>query len=218
MIEQQLNIAFLSYWHAGTGSGSGYHLDALVYTDAEGLPRLPGRTIKGVIRDAFYRAEVWGWDGIEPNTTELLFGSHLTSLTDSEESDIHLSQPGMLRFSDAQLSAADRFHLQGAAATSLRERLFREHFSTAIDATTGVATEHSLRGMQVTIPLQLSASVMLQSTHVTADEQQQQRQQLLNRWPELMRRVLPLITNLGSHRHRGFGRAEVTLTDPQMEG
>ena len=43
-----LVIDIQSYWHPGTGRGSGFHLDAVTHTGADGLPLttvppLPGR-------------------------------------------------------------------------------------------------------------------------------------------------------------------------------
>ena len=45
-------ITFLSDWHAGSGLGSGADSDAVVIKDANNLPYLPGKTIKGLIKDS----------------------------------------------------------------------------------------------------------------------------------------------------------------------
>ena len=43
-------IQFHSYWHCGSGLAAGAGVDALVVKDANGLPFVPGKTIKGLLR------------------------------------------------------------------------------------------------------------------------------------------------------------------------
>lgn len=45
-------IQFHSYWHCGSGLAAGAGVDALVVKDADGLPFVPGKTIKGLLREA----------------------------------------------------------------------------------------------------------------------------------------------------------------------
>ena len=45
-------IEFFSNWHCGSGLAAGADVDALVIKDKDGLPYVPGRTIKGLLRDA----------------------------------------------------------------------------------------------------------------------------------------------------------------------
>ncbi|MEJ2682664.1 MAG: RAMP superfamily CRISPR-associated protein [Gammaproteobacteria bacterium] len=51
-MNQLLKITFLDYWHAGGSHGQGFHTQATVARDHDGLPYLPGRTLKGLLRDA----------------------------------------------------------------------------------------------------------------------------------------------------------------------
>ena len=43
-------IEFFSYWHCGSGLSAGADVDSLVIKDAIGMPFVPGKTIKGLIR------------------------------------------------------------------------------------------------------------------------------------------------------------------------
>jgi len=52
MIALHYTIQFLSYWQIGSGKGSGNLSDASILKDANGLPYLPGKTIKGLLLDA----------------------------------------------------------------------------------------------------------------------------------------------------------------------
>lgn len=192
-----LIIDIQSYWHPGTGRGSGFHLDAIAHAGADGVPRLPGRSLKGLLRDALYRAEAWHWPQIAAGTTETLFGSRLKER--SGRPDENLSTSGSLRVGDAMLADEIAQYLASPAGRTLVPGLFREHFSTAIEAT-GVAREHSLRGMQVVVPLTLYANLAeVPGIPVPIPD-----------WRERLQAVFPLITAVGAHRTRGFGRARLS--------
>lgn len=183
-------IDIQSYWHPGTGRGSGFHLDAVTHTGPDGLPRLPGRTLKGLLRDALYRAEQWDWAQVRAGTTEALFGPLVT--------EANPPHPGLLRISDATLPAEVTAYLTTEAGRSLIPGLYREHFSTAMDIATGVATGRSLRGMQIVVPLMLEARIAeIPGVAGWPD------------WRDCLGAVLPLVTAVGAHRSRGFGRAHL---------
>ncbi|MDS4031991.1 MAG: RAMP superfamily CRISPR-associated protein [Candidatus Contendobacter sp.] len=186
-----LKIDIQSYWHPGTGRGSGFHLDAVTHTGPDGLPRLPGRTLKGLLRDAVHRAEQWGWPKVPAGSTEALFGPI--------GRDGQPTHPGLLRISDATLPDEVATYLATDDGKPLVSGLYREHFSTAIDATTGVATSRSLRGMQVVVPLTLEALIAeIPGVAAVPD------------WPIRIEAILPLVTAVGAQRNRGFGRAHLS--------
>jgi len=186
-----LKLDIQSYWHPGTGRGSAFHLDAVTHTGAGGLPRLPGRALKGLLRDALQRAESWGWPNLPAGSTEALFGTK----ADNERS----SSPGLLRVSDATLPPEIAAYLAtDPEGQNLVPGLYREHFSTAIDPESGVATGRSLRGMRVVVPLTLQARISeVANVPVTAD------------WRARLTVILPLIGAVGAHRSRGFGRVRL---------
>ncbi|MDE6805090.1 MAG: hypothetical protein K2J29_10705, partial [Muribaculaceae bacterium] len=45
-------IEFFSDWHCGSGLSAGADVDALVIKDDCGLPFVPGKTVKGLVREA----------------------------------------------------------------------------------------------------------------------------------------------------------------------
>jgi hypothetical protein len=67
-----LKLDILSYWHAGSGRGAAALADAVVVRDDTGLPYLPGRTVKGLVRDAMDLAEAAGI--VARGRTELRLG------------------------------------------------------------------------------------------------------------------------------------------------
>ncbi|MBK1646711.1 hypothetical protein CKO25_19120 [Thiocapsa imhoffii] len=194
-----LIVEIQSFWHPGTGRGSGFYLDAMTHAGSDGLPRLPGRTLKGLLRDALWRAEQWQWPQVPQGATWTLFGSR-DQHGDGETSDVNLSEPGALRVGDACLPTEVADYLSRTTdGRALIQGLYREHFSTAIEPGTGVAKARSLRGIQVIVPLTLEARISeVPGLQAKAG------------WRETLKAVLPLITAVGAHRTRGFGRARLS--------
>lgn len=218
MTYARLNLEFHNYWHAGSGKGEGHHVDALCERDQDGLPVLPGRQLKGLLRNAVHRAESWGWlaglplpEGPLSSHEELLFGSH--SQGDSRDA----SQPGLLQIDSARLPESERQYLAAPAQAELRRELFAELFSTAINEL-GSAQRFSLRGLEVCLPLTLHAALQLNLTaQQEALRNQQQRYLHAGVGLRVLESALPLLDNLGAHRTRGLGEAVVTL-QPQTGG
>ena len=52
MIDLNYTIKFRSFWHAGSGVATGMEKDSQVIRNADGLPFLPGRTLKGLLKDS----------------------------------------------------------------------------------------------------------------------------------------------------------------------
>ncbi|WP_297475560.1 RAMP superfamily CRISPR-associated protein [Ferrovum sp.] len=191
-----LQICVRSYWHSGTGRGLGAAVDAAAYRDADNLPALPGRHIKGLLRHALEQARFWGWKGhADGILVRSLFGQRTEQVSSGQ-----IPSPGMLRVSDARLPAELCAWLTVDKHGAQRAALFRVLQSTAVDEATGSARDWSLRGIEVVVPLDLQASVEpISGTGLPSD------------WPERLREVLPLIPAVGGHRTRGLGRAQLTL-------
>lgn len=47
------NVEFYSDWHCGSGLASGAEADAVVIKDKDGMPYVPGKTLKGLIDEAY---------------------------------------------------------------------------------------------------------------------------------------------------------------------
>lgn len=200
-----LSVAIRGYWHAGTGRGSGHHLDALVDTDADGLPYLAGRHLKGLLRDAVHRAEIWGL--LAPhgdNLTLRLFGSR--GYDEGQPVPREDTEPGRLQVGDARLPENLSAWLGHQDQAHLRAGLYRALYSTAV-GDEGVARGRSLRGIQVTVPLDLEAQV-----RYIPDQLGRHGDALPDCWFSILHECLPLIRAVGANRTRGLGRAVLTLT------
>lgn len=210
-MKKTLQLDFQNYWHVGSGKGSGYHLDAVCLKDEYDLPYVSGKQLKGLLRHAIHRAEDWGWyndlqlpEGEIKSLVELIFGSV------SQEEDRHNTIAGMLFVDNAQLKTEEYLYLKQSSEADLRQYLYQELFSTAIQQETGTAVEHSLRGMEVTLPMSLFAALELKVTAYDEVIRSQQQQFLnLNPW-QIIEKALPLVDAIGAHRSRGLGEVVVT--------
>lgn len=140
MMEIHYKIKFLSDWHIGSGLAGGAEADAVVLKDRDMLPYIPGKTIKGLLRDASQDIqEATGKD----MSVEEIFGGRDAKIRTS------------IHFSDARLSDDENSEI---AANKLSEFLYRNIASTAIDKN-GVAKMQALRVMEVCIPLELTGTI-----------------------------------------------------------
>lgn len=195
-----VNAQFLSHWHIGTGRGSGYNLDALVEKDANGLPFIPGRTLKGLFRDAFFKLDDWQ----SKTYTDLLFGTR----TNSNAFSRHETESGLLRFSNLELS--EKAHL--IEQKSLIPHLFQALASTSIDEATGSAKDKSLRMIEVVIPTNLTGSISFIEPIGESEHQCNQRQLMEQEIiAELIAQAATLITHIGANKSRGFGRVSLEV-------
>lgn len=134
----EYEITFHSDWHCGSGLAAGTDVDALVIKDKDGLPFVPGKTIKGLLREA---AEVIG--GKEMND---IFG---------KESE----QMSALFFSNAVMREEER---KAIITSKIDKYMYRSISSTAIDDA-GIAKDNSLRRVQVTVPCVLQGEIVVMS-------------------------------------------------------
>lgn len=195
-----LSIQFHAYWHVGSGRGEGKHLDAVVDKDADGLPYVPGRMLKGLLRDACLRLESWEHKDFSDGFTDSHFGSRPDSTGDKAAR--HTTQRGCLYLSNAVLTPDIHAWLALPDQSEARQALYRQIHATAIDETRGCALKNSLRGIEVVVPVALTATLDIEC----ADAETVVKK---------LRIALPLIQSIGAHRSRGLGRASLVLGDVQ---
>ncbi len=171
-------IEFFSDWHCGSGLGAGADVDALVVKDANGLPYIPGKTIKGLVRQAL--EEIIFFKGLDlQKKVNDNFGYFDGSNPDS-------MKRGDIFFTNAELPEAEQNVI---IKENLPPYLFRSVASTAIDKD-GIAVENSLRKIEVVIPCKLEGKIL----NVDPDLK------------EPLVESLKFIKRLGIDRNRGLGR------------
>ncbi|MBD3161181.1 MAG: hypothetical protein GF355_04830 [Candidatus Eisenbacteria bacterium] len=151
MRELTIKIEILDYWHSGTGRGRGPVLDAEASRTPAGLPYLPGKTVRGLVREGVQQAE----DArLVPAGTVLgLFG----------KADVG----GKLRVSDATLGREYEQWIL-AEGRELAETLFDQISATAINGKTGQVEDQTLRTIEVALPVTLTAVMHVADDHPDA--------------------------------------------------
>lgn len=196
-----LHLQLLGPWHPGTGRGEGPGADAIVNTDASGLPFLPGRTLKGLLRDGARLAVAAG--ALDAGLLDRLFGHEGAG---GEDATRYRTVAGALHLTSATVGEdpGDAAAWQAWAARNhdARAQLFRTVASTRLDER-GVAADGTLRTIQVAIPVPLVATATL------ADGSGVPRSDAL----AALKTIAPLIYAVGAHRTRGLGRCIVTVKE-----
>jgi CRISPR/Cas system CSM-associated protein Csm3 (group 7 of RAMP superfamily) len=129
-------ISFFDYWHLSSGVSAGSALDTLVVKDPDGIAYLPGKTIKGVLREM---AEL-----LDSAKTDKVFGCEGANMANSY-------------FSNATLDEDTRNYL--ANNKKLIKNLYSKVTSTKLDENSQ-AIDGSLREIEVVIPLTLYGEIV----------------------------------------------------------
>ncbi len=178
-------IEFFSRWHCGSGLSAGSDVDALVVKDKNGMPFIPGKTLKGLFREALEDYLTLSDEGEKCEASVLNFLGNLDDKGDFKK--------GTAFFSNATLCPTEYNEIVRCKA---QEFLYQTASSTAIGKD-GVADEHSLRRIQVVVPCSLEAEILNLPDETT----------------ELTGKVLAMIKRMGLDRHRGMGRCQLTIVE-----
>lgn len=178
----KLIIEIFDYWHIGSGHGSVGYIDAKVLRDRDGLPYLPGKSLKGLLLDACQLL-----DSCQPGSalsTGDIFGNEGG---DYKSKTFHCS--------DARMPKKQIEWLQSGKGRKSIPYLYTTLASTALEDS-GTVMDKSLRTTEAALPLTLEAELTELS-----DEQAIR-----------IGKALPLIRALGKNRNRGLGRCRITHT------
>jgi CRISPR/Cas system CSM-associated protein Csm3 (group 7 of RAMP superfamily) len=131
----------------GSGLSGSTYADNVVNKTADGLPIIPGKTIKGLFRDAAQQILKVNEKALPKNFIEKVFGT--------------IKKPSMCFFTNATLSQNLSDNI---IASKLTGSLYNVLSATKINDA-GQAEDGSLRHIEVTIPLFLYGEIL----HVEAD-------------------------------------------------
>ena len=186
----QYKITLHTYWHCGSGLAAGAQADSLVVKDNKGMPYIPGKTIKGLLRDAV--DEILSFKGITGASEDYLkaFGYFDDKATEAHKSESFFTNACLIEQEYKEITAHN-----------LQQFLYKMVASTAINGETGTAREHSLRTMEVVVPCTLEGSII----------------DLPEGMGELMGQGMRYVKQLGSGRTRGLGRCTIEITKEEEE-
>ena len=183
-MEIPYNITFHSNWHCGSGLASGAHLDALVIKDKNGMPYIPGKTLKGIIKEAVYT--YISFTTKENDNRFKKFNIHFGFVGENGE-----THEGKAFFSNAIVNNYDNI-----IQNDLCSQMFASIASTQINEY-GVAEKNSLRKIEVTVPCTLTANIS------NIDDE----------FARIIELAFGLIKNMGTGRSRGLGRCSFSKID-----
>lgn len=185
----KLKIELLSFWAIGTGKVGG-SLDSIVRKDSDKLPYIPGRTLKGLLRDAYQEC---GY------TNEVqLFGHKKGNIEDNISSDD--LRTGSLRFNTARITT------NREEIITYSNQLYHTKTAISLDEN-GQAEDKSLRKTEMTIPLILE--VDLHYKNATKEDNDEDIEELKN--------TCKMLRFLGKKRHRGLGRCKITAETATLQ-
>ncbi len=184
------SINFHNDWHCGSGLSAGADLDLLVIKDKNGLPFVPGKTVKGLLREAMIDILTFSGEEEKDKTLVNLLGKENEKKDNQQEKEFTGNQ-GCLFFTNANLEDKVAAEL---TACNAQKYLYRGISSTAIGED-GVAKKHSLRRMEVTVPCKLTGCIKnVPENHL-----------------DLIENSLKYIKRMGQNRNRGLGRCDIIL-------
>ncbi len=192
MLKTTMILKMQGYWAVGSGKGGGNEVDNRIDRDADGFPYVPGKMLKGLIKDACMRLRNAG--NSRYAFTDDLFGASGKSegLNRTETSS------GKIFISDARLSPALRQALQKDESSAARDNLTRNIYSTAIDEN-GTAKNESLRGYEVAVPMELEAVLECDCQKDVLED--------------IKMAASKLVCAIGSHKSRGLGEVVIEFKD-----
>lgn len=226
-----LTIDLLGFWHAGGGVSGSYGADAVVRKE-RGLPVLPGRHLLGLLAhklhflvehahlNAHVRDVLCG-QGVEdskvdPTDRKAKRAAARGGASKKAEKTRFESIAGALLVDTARLDDAWRSHFAGLREDeALRKAaaLYRRYGMTALKD--GVAADHTLRQIEVTVPMTLTAQVQIDRSRFVPDPHDAEPMPAMPTVDALvagLTRAAGLVQHVGRHRTRGLGRARLTLT------
>lgn len=134
-------IEFYSQWHCGSGLSAGADVDALVVKDKDDMPYVPGKTIKGLVREAVENL-------VQFNRADK---SVLIDKAFGEEGET----TGCAHFDNAKL---DRDEYETIVKANAAQFLYNKVTTTAISKD-GTAQDHSLRSIETVVPCTLYGEI-----------------------------------------------------------
>lgn len=177
-------IEFFSYWHSGSGLAGSTYADNVVNKTERNLPFIPGKTLKGLLRDAAEEINKLNLNLVSDEFIKEIFG---------KRENANYKDEGKAFFTNALLS--EQLSEQIAQSENqLSNSLYTVLSSTRIDAR-GQAKDGSLRQLEVTIPL------VLYGTIEHFPEQYSNQMEYCMKW----------IKEMGQNRNRGLGRCQFSI-------
>lgn len=189
----EYKIHLLSDWHVGSGLGAGAETDSEILKDDNNLPYIPGKTIKGLLKDALM--EMASVDQADMQLIRTLFGYYTENKENEQERELTGTLAGNLFFSNATLPKME----QQEIVPELANFLYRNITSTQINKS-GVARNNSLRTMEICMPVTLIGQIICNEEGTEREVHEAEY--------KIIQKAMKWVRHLGMNRNRGLGRCQ----------
>lgn len=193
-MQYKLIINLKSDLCASSGTGLGSLIDNDVCYDEYGLPYIPAKRIKGLLKEA--AVEYCDWDENATKYLDKIFGIEGNN------------NPGSIKLSNAYLSSYEEIidslkyvptkYKKYVDKQKLINLFTNVRYQTAVDFETGTSKDNSLRSIRV-----VNKGNQFIST-IELDNQEEK---------EFISKVSKLVTHMGMNRTRGFGEVVLEIQD-----
>ncbi|MBD5358029.1 MAG: CRISPR-associated protein [Bacteroides sp.] len=195
----EYKVDFFTDWHCGSGLAAGADVDALVIKNGKGLPYIPGKTVKGLLREAIEDIITF-YGGKEDPRNQSLYQYFIEAfgifIDNTDNPDLkNVMERGNAFFTNAELPKDAQDIIE---SEKLYPYIYRTLSSTAIDPN-GIAVDHSLRRIEVAVPCTLYGKIL-----GLPDD---------GEFNKLVADGLSYIKRLGQNRNRGLGRCSFTIVN-----
>lgn len=195
----QYQIQFHDFWCVASGLAGGARADILTLKDRRGLPCIPGRTLKGLLREA---ADVLAESGLaDAALSQRLFGECEANEIANEQEKHRARAQGLAFFTNASLDAATAAAIIADENNNLKPALYEVLAATKIDDL-GIAEQHTLRRTEAAMPCTLYAAIQVRAEDREISEVQCR---------EFFGHCMQYIKRLGHRRTRGLGRCTIQI-------
>lgn len=180
-------ITFHTYWHCGSGLSAGASADAITLKDRNGMPYVPGKTLKGLFKEAV--DDIKGFKKELEATEDYLelFGAF------DEKNNSHFTAKGF--FSNATMEKKE----YDAIVSNKAQKFMYDIVAATAITNEGIAKDASLRKIEVTLPCELTGEIL--------DVPESMR--------ELLTQAASYIKSMGVGRHHGLGRCTVIIENEE---
>jgi len=190
MTNLKYTINFFGYWHCGCGLAAGADVDELVLKDRNNLPYIPGKTIKGLLRENIEDYFTFLGTDVPSDFVEVFGNSedrNHKKYDKQKDNRYELIVQGKSFFKNATLPIDVSNTIKGCHAEDF---MIKEIASTAIQESTGTAKKNTLRKIEVVVPCTLEGEII----------------NIPNAFVPYVEIGFKLIKRLGENRNRGLGR------------
>ena len=197
-MRSKLTVTFLSDWQISSGIGDGYLADSMLVRNDKGLPYIPGRALKGALREGAWILSKSGRKDLK-DALDLFFGTGKDNRKDNPKEN----HSGITYIRSAQLPEAltsllpeDRGACEGVISDLTCNRI-----QTALED--DQVKDGSLRSAECGIPgLVFESELEIDSTGLKVSDE----------WiKQYFTAVCAAVKSMGANRSRGLGNCEILI-------